>query len=89
MKKILSVVVLLVISVVMYAQNTGYNETSIKPIIDEQNNGIVGIYQGVTRIGYKYKLACYKVGENSYKLIYLSSKEYVNKVVKKKKIMIK
>ena len=79
MKKILSVVVLLVISVVMYAQNTGYNETSIKPIIDEQNDGIVGIYQRVTRIGYKYKLACYKVGENSYKLIYLSSKECLSR----------
>ena len=79
MKKILSVVVVLVISVVMYAQNTGYNETSIKPIIDEQNDGIVGIYQRVTRIGYKYKLACYKVGENSYKLIYLSSKECLSR----------
>lgn len=55
-------------------QNTGYNETSIKPIIDEQNNGIVGIYQGVTQDDNQYKLACYKTGDN-YKLIYLSSRE--------------
>lgn len=55
-------------------QNTGYNETSIKPIIDEQNNGIVGIYQGVTQDDNQYKLACYKIGDD-YKLIYLSSRE--------------
>lgn len=54
--------------------NTGYNETSIKPVIDSQNDGIVGIYQGVTQDDNQYKLACYKNGE-SYKLIYLSSRE--------------
>lgn len=54
--------------------NTGYNETSIKPIIDSQNDGIVGIYQGVTQDDNQYKLACYKDGE-SYKLVYLSSRE--------------
>ena len=54
--------------------NTGYNETSIKPVIDSQNDGIVGIYQGVTQDDNQYKLACYKDGD-SYKLIYLSSRE--------------
>lgn len=54
--------------------NTGYNETSIKPVIDSQNDGIVGIYQGVTQDDPQYKLACYKDGE-SYKLIYLCSRE--------------
>lgn len=54
--------------------NTGYNEASIKPIIDSQNDGIVGIYQGVTQDDNQYKLACYKDGE-SYKLVYLSSRE--------------
>ena len=92
MKKILSVVVILLISVVAYAQknvtkffgipvvqNTGYNETSIKPIIDEQNDGIVGIYKGVTQVGIQYKLACYKVGDNNYNLIYLSSRESLSR----------
>ena len=49
--------------------NTGYNETSVKTIIDSQNDGIVGIYQGVTQDDNQYKLACYKDGE-SYKLVY-------------------
>ena len=53
---------------------TGYNEASIKTKIDEQNDGIVGIYQGVTQDDAQYKLACYKDGA-SYKLIYLSSRE--------------
>lgn len=57
-----------------YVVNTGYNETSIKPVIDSQNDGIVGIYQGVTQDDNQYKLACYKDGD-SYKLIYLSSRE--------------
>ena len=57
-----------------YVQNTGYNETSIKTIIDDQNDGIVGIYQGVTNNNVQYKLACYKDGE-LYKLIYLNSRE--------------
>ena len=54
--------------------NTGYNETSIKLVIDSQNDGIVGIYQGVTQADNQYKLACYK-DDDSYKLIYLSSRE--------------
>ena len=54
--------------------NTGYNETSVKTILDSQNDGIVGIYQGVTQDENQYKLACYKDGD-SYKLIYLSSRE--------------
>lgn len=50
--------------------NTGYYEASVKPIIDSQADGIVGIYQ--TSVDAGYKLACYKDGQ-FYKLIYLSS----------------
>lgn len=51
---------------------TGYNEFSIKKKIDEQNDGVVGIYEqiGVTN----YKLGCIKDGEK-YKLVYLGSRE--------------
>lgn len=54
--------------------NTGYNEVSIKPIIDNQNDGIVGIYQGVSQNDNQYKLACIKDGD-IYKLVYLSCRE--------------
>lgn len=55
-------------------QNTGYNETSIKSVIDSQNDGIVGIYKSVSQETNQYKLACYKDG-STYKLVYLDSKE--------------
>ena len=55
-------------------QNTGYNETTIKSVIDGQNDGIVGIYKSVSQETNQYKLACYKDGE-TYKLVYLDSKE--------------
>lgn len=54
-------------------ENTGHDETSIKTVIDNQNDGIVGIYKKVIpgRNSYPYKLACYKEGD-IYKLVYLS-----------------
>ncbi len=51
-------------------QNIGLNEFEIKQKIDEQNNGIVGIYEGFSNS--KYKLACIMDG-NEYKLIYLDA----------------
>ena len=59
---------------VLDVEQTEYTETTIKPIIDSQNDGIVGIYQGVIQDDNQYKLACYKVGDN-YRLIYISSRE--------------
>ena len=53
-------------------QNTGYNETTIKSVIDSQNDGIVGIYKSVSQETPQYKLACYKDGD-TYKLVYLDS----------------
>lgn len=55
--------------------NVGLNETQIKQLIDSQNDGIVGIYEGFS--GSKYKLACIKDG-NDYKLIYMGSQEPLN-----------
>ncbi len=52
--------------------NIGLNEFEIKQKIDNQNDGIVGIYEGFS--DNKYKLACIKDG-NEYKLIYLGSQE--------------
>lgn len=52
--------------------NIGLNEIEIKRKIDNQNDGIVGIYEGFS--DNKYKLACVKDG-NEYKLIYLGSSE--------------
>ena len=51
---------------------TGYNEFSIKVTIDEQNDGIVGIYEQIGES--KYKLGCIKDGDK-YKLVYLGSSE--------------
>ena len=53
--------------------NLGYTEESIKTIIDEQNDGIVGIYQGLTRDDNQYKLGCIK-NDGNYKFIFLSCK---------------
>lgn len=52
--------------------NIGLNEIEIKQKIDNQNDGIVGIYEGFS--DNKYKLACIK-DDNEYKLIYLGSSE--------------
>lgn len=52
--------------------NHEYNEVTIKPIIDKQNDGIVGIYQSLDET--QYKLACYN-DNGIYKLIYLSSRD--------------
>jgi hypothetical protein len=46
------------------------SETSIRQKVDEQNDGIVGIYEPYDNSG--YKLGCIKEGQN-YKLVYLSS----------------
>lgn len=51
---------------------TGYNEFSIKEKIDEQNDGVVGIYEQIGES--KYKLGCIKDGDQ-YKLVYLGSSE--------------
>lgn len=52
--------------------NIGLNEIEIKQKIDNQNDGIVGIYEGFS--DNKYKLACIKDG-TEYKLIYIGSEE--------------
>lgn len=52
--------------------NIGLNEFEIKQKIDNQNDGIVGIYEGFS--DNKYKLACIKDG-TEYKLIYMGSEE--------------
>ena len=50
--------------------NLGYNEDTIKPKIDEHDDGIVGIYEGIE--GNRYKLGC--INDNGiYKLIFLGS----------------
>ena len=49
---------------------TFYSEHTAKDTIDEQNDGIVGIYEAVNNKG--YKLACLKVN-GEYCLIFLSS----------------
>lgn len=51
---------------------TGYNEFSIKGKIDEQNDGVVGIYEQIGES--KYKLGCIKEGDK-YKFVYLGSSE--------------
>lgn len=55
-------------------ENLGYNENSIKSVIDQQNDGIVGIYQGLTQTNNQYSLGCIK-HNGTYKLIYLGSRE--------------
>lgn len=54
--------------------NTGYSEHTIIQKIDEQNDGIVGIYEGVG--GNKYKLGCFN-DDGIYKLIFLGSSEKI------------
>ncbi len=54
--------------------NRSYNtfsEAKVKQQIQDYNDGITGIYEGIGNNG--YKLACTKDGEN-YKLIYISAK---------------
>lgn len=48
---------------------TCFTESSLKRVIEAQDDGIVGIYEGVT--GAKYKLGCVRM-EGQYKLINLS-----------------
>ena len=55
-------------------ENLGFTETTIKSTIDQQNDGIVGIYQGLTQKDVQYKLACIK-HDGIYKFIFLTSKE--------------
>lgn len=55
-------------------ENMGYNENSIKSVIDKQNDGIVGIYQGLTQTDNQYTLGCIK-HNGIYKFIYLDCKE--------------
>lgn len=54
--------------------NTGYNEARIKPIIDDQNDGIVGIYKEINQDDTQCKLACYMDGD-TYRFIYLGGKD--------------
>ena len=59
---------------------TQYDESLAKSKIDEQNDGIVGIYEAVNLNG--YKLACVN-DEDTYKLIFLSStKKAINDIWK-------
>ena len=51
---------------------TGYSEFSIKQKINEQNDGIVGIYEQIGENN--YKLGCIK-DSDEYKLVYLGSSE--------------
>lgn len=53
---------------------TDYNTFSIKSKIDEDNDGITGIYEGTNVEGNRYTLGCIKDGAQ-YKLIYLQSVE--------------
>ena len=48
---------------------TGLSEYTLKQKVDEQNDGIVGIYEPFDKSG--YKLGCIKDGE-TYKIVYLS-----------------
>lgn len=52
---------------------TGLSEYTLKQKVDEQNDGIVGIYEPFDKSG--YKLGCIKEGQ-TYKLVYLSSGTY-------------
>lgn len=52
---------------------TIYSEIKVKQIIDENNDGINGIYEPFDKAD--YKLGCIKEGDN-YKLIYLGSEIY-------------
>jgi S1-C subfamily serine protease len=55
---------------------TGLTEYTLKQKVDEQNDGIVGIYEPFDKSG--YKLGCIKDGQ-TYKLVYLSYGEtYMN-----------
>lgn len=51
--------------------NVGYSEEQLRQQIDANNDGIVGIYEGVS--SNKYKLACILSG-GVYKLVYLNDK---------------
>lgn len=55
--------------------NIGMNEIQIKQKINNQNDGIVGIFEGFSEN--KYKLACIKQNDE-YKLIYLGSQVTLN-----------
>lgn len=55
--------------------NTSYTDISIKQNIENNNDGICGIYEGFDEQG--YKLGCIKVGGH-YKLIYMNRKEPVS-----------
>lgn len=52
---------------------TGLTEYTLKQKADEQNDGIVGIYEDFDKDG--YKIGCIKDGQ-TYKLVYLSSGTY-------------
>ncbi|WP_102406973.1 S1C family serine protease [Parabacteroides bouchesdurhonensis] len=53
------------------ANATAYDEISVRQNIDMNNDGIVGIYEGINEQG--YKLGCIK-HDNTYYFIYLGSK---------------
>ena len=55
-------------------ENTGYTENTIKQIIDKQNDGLTGIYQGLKQNDNQYLLGCIK-DSDLYKLVYLGCKE--------------
>ena len=55
--------------------NTNLSESDIKKIIDDNNDGITGIYEGTS--DNKYRLACIKQ-DNIYKLIYLGASEKIS-----------
>lgn len=52
---------------------THLTETTLRQKVDEQNDGIVGVYEPFDKAG--YKLGCIKDGQ-TYKLVYLSSGIY-------------
>ena len=54
---------------------TNLTETTLRQKVDEQNDGIVGIYEDFDKDG--YKLGCVKDGQ-TYKLVYLGSGTYRN-----------
>lgn len=55
-----------------HVPNLGYNENEITSLIDRQNDGIVGIYEGFSEN--KYKLACI-IDSKVYKLMYMGSEK--------------
>lgn len=56
-------------------ENTYLSEVDIKKMIDAEDDGITGIYEGVS--GNKYKLGCIRTND-TYKLIYLGSGENIS-----------